>query len=256
LAFRNLPDEMKARIGALTWALVSLCAVLVVGSLCAILILNAIVSGKVTAEMASAHATATPSPGPAVYADLGAFEAHPYVAEWSRLQQDIADGSFDHLIETRIVNVLVTQNLSAPLTNAVVAQLSSLDQAGTLRLLHGINALAQINPGPNAPQIVSRSSKVTWMLLALRSGYDTAGIDLTRMDLRDGGSFVGQGMNLTSVDFSNSELTGGEWHQSNLTFTSFSGVRLTRPLTCTGCTWGNLRISGRVPLSDDRWSLP
>jgi hypothetical protein len=243
-----------------TWALAvwsaSACGLLIVGSFCALVIVNGLSAARITSIVVTAKVTPSPSPRPEALSDLTAFEQSPDKAHWLALHQDFVAGPFTPIMGSRLVNVLVSRDLPRPLVNAAAVDLSSLDEGQALHDLRDANIASRVDSDPSTAANVHRSSLLTWLILALRSSYDTAGIDLTRMDLRTGGSFVGQGMNLQSVDFTGSMLAGGEWHGTNLTFAQFAGVQLEKPLTCTGCSWGNIRIAGRAKLADNGWVLP
>lgn len=252
----DLQDTSKSKIWDFGVVVLALCAVFIIGSFCALVIVNGLSAARITSIVVTAKVTPSPSPRPEALSDLTAFEQSPDKAHWVALHQDFVVGPFTPIMGSRLVNVLVSRDLPRPLINAAAVDLSEFDQAQALRDLRDVNIASRVDSDPSTAAAVRQSSLLVWLILALRSSYESGGIDLTRMDLRTGGSFVGQSMNLQSVDFTGSMLAGGQWHGSNLTFAEFSGVQLEKPLTCTGCSWGNIRIAGRAKLADNGWVLP
>lgn len=252
----DLQDTSKSKLWDFGAVVLALCALFIIGSFCALVIVNGLSAARITSIVVTAKVTPSPSPRPEALSDLSAFEQSPDKTHWDALHQDFVVGPFTPIMGSRLVNVLLSRDLPRPLVNAAAVDLSSLDEGQALRDLRDVNIASRVDADPSTAAAVRRSSVLTWLILALRSSYESAGIDLTRMDLRAGGSFVGQGMNLQSVDFTGSMLAGGEWHGSNLTFAQFSGVQAGKALTCTGCSWGNIRIAGRAKLADNGWVLP
>ncbi|HEY1977498.1 MAG TPA: pentapeptide repeat-containing protein [Candidatus Baltobacteraceae bacterium] len=252
----DLQDTSKSKVWDFGAVVLGLCALFIVGAFCALVIVNGLTASHVTTTIVDAKTTPSPSPHPAALADLSAFEARPDAAHWTPLHQDFVVGPFTPIMGSRLVNVLVSRDLPRPLVNAVAEDLSSFDEGNAIHDLRLINIASRVDGDPGTAAEVRRSSLFIWLILALRSSYDSGGVDLTRTDLRTGGNFVGQGMNLQSVDFTGAMMGGGEWHGSNLTFAQFTGVQLEKPLTCTGCSWGNIRVAGRAKLADNGWVLP
>lgn len=251
-----LDQNDKTRSGGATVLILSACVLIIVASFAALVIVNGISAARITSIVVEAKVTPSPTPRPQALADLATFEAQPDAGHWTPLHQDFVVGPFTPLMGSRLVNVLVSRDLSRPLVNAAAEDLSSFDEGNALHDLRLINIASRVDADPSTAAEIHRSSLLIWLILALRSSYDSGGIDLTRTDLRTGGSFVGQGMNLQSVDFTGSMMAGGDWHGSNLTFAQFTGVALDKPLTCTGCSWGNIRVAGRAKLADNGWVLP
>ena len=192
-------------------------------------------------------------PVPRIPQDVAAFEARPTLATWSPVQDDVLNGELQPAITRRLVEVLAYNELPVRLVNSIVADLSSYDITNTFRWMHELNVVAQINPTPDGPAVVRRTARVCWLLLALRANYGTAGIDLTHMDLRLDAPFIGQRMNLSYVDFSRSDLPGGNWNESNLTSSAFDAVHTEGPLSCTNCKFGGRGSVTQARLVGGKW---
>jgi hypothetical protein len=186
-------------------------------------------------------------------ANVTAFEKNPNVDTWDPVHQDLQKG-FTPKSESRIIEILVTKNVDPRIVNAAAVDLTSTDLIGAMRVVHALNVTAQIDPPADAGAIVRRTSRLAWIFLALRSVYDKDGIDATHMDLRAGGTFVGQNMNLRNVDFSGATLRGGIWRADDLTDANFDGARVMAPLRCVVCTWGP--VDATLKFSDGRWITP
>lgn len=199
------------------------------------------------------QATPAPTEPPEMASSVSAFQKNPNVDTWDPVHQDLQKGVTPKS-ESRIVEILATRNVDPRIVNAAAVDLSSADFVGAMRAIHALNVTSQINPPANAATIIRRTSLLTWILLALRSVYDKSGIDLTHMDLRGGGTFVGQNMNLRDVDFSGATLDGGLWRGDDLTDASFAGARVMAPFTCANCTWGP--VNATLKFSDGRWITP
>lgn len=252
----SLPPNERSRTLSVGFVVFAVAVLLIVVSLCVLLVVNGLTAAKVTEWVVESKSLPSPSPKPATFAALDSFERSPDAAHWTTLHEHMVGGPLTPEIETRLVNVLVTRDLPKRLVDAVTVDLSTNVETDALRDLRNANIVSQIGNDPASVAEVKRSSLIAWLMLALRSSYEKGGLDLTRMDLRAGGSFVGQGMNLTSVDFGNTHLAGGQWRRSNLTFAQFSGVTIDQPLTCTACSWGDIRVAKTVRLTDGTWLLP
>lgn len=197
--------------------------------------------------------TPSPTEAPDMGANISAFEKSPSVDTWEPVHEDLKPG-VTAKSEARIVEILSTKNINPRIMNAAAVDLTSSDFVGAMRAVHALNVTAQINPPDNAAQIVHKTSWLAWLFLALRSVYDRSGIDVTHMDLRTGGSFVGQNMNLRNVDFSSATLVGGTWRRVDLTDANFADARVMTPFSCIDCTWGP--VTATLKFSDGRWVTP
>jgi len=195
----------------------------------------------------------SPTEAPQMGANISAFEKNPSVDTWEPVHEDLKPG-VTAKSEARIVEILATKNINPRIMNAAAVDLTSSDFVGAMRAVHALNVTAQINPPDNAAQIVHKTSWLAWLFLALRSVYARSGIDVTNMDLRTSGSFVGQNMNLRNVDFSSATLVGGTWRRVDLTDANFADARVMTPFMCIGCTWGP--VTATLKFSDGRWVTP
>lgn len=187
--------------------------------------------------------------------DLIAFEQRPSYDRLLALQDAAFDSPAQLSIVDRLVGVIAARDLPANLENALIADLSQYDATDTIRWLHQLNVVARFNPTAEGPAIVKRTAKACWLVLALRPNYGEAGIDLTRMDLRSDGAFVGQAMNLTHVDFRGAVLSPGTWRASNLSDSAFGDAAAAGPLTCVGCAFAGKIFAGAALLRDGRWLM-
>ncbi len=185
--------------------------------------------------------------------DLDAFERHPSEKALLPIERDIAAAPLAPGVVQRLVTVLANRDLPNRLLNAIVVDLARYDTTNTIRWLHELNVVGRINPTSDGPAIVRRTAHACWLILALRANFGQAGIDLTRMDLRDNAQFVGQGMNLSYVDFSSSTLSPGNWQSSNLTASDFENVSVDGALTCTACTYHGKKVAGKTLLQNGQW---
>lgn len=199
------------------------------------------------------QATPAPTEPPGMASNVTVFEKNPNVDTWDPVHQDLQKGVTPKS-ESRIIEILATKDVDPRIVNAAAVDLTSADFVGAMRAVHALNVTAQIDPPPNAATIVRKTSWLAWIFLALRSVYDRSGIDVTHMDLRTGGTFVGQNMNLRNVDFSGATLNGGVWRGNDLTDANFGSARVMAPFTCVNCTWGP--VNATLKFSDGRWITP
>jgi uncharacterized protein YjbI with pentapeptide repeats len=199
------------------------------------------------------QATPSPTEPPVMASNVTTFEKNPNVDTWDPVHQDLQKGVTPKS-ESRIIEILAIKNVDPRIVNAAAVDLTSADFVGAMRAVHALNVTSQIDPPANAATIVRRTSWLAWIFLALRSVYDRSGIDVTHMDLRTGGTFVGQNMNLRNVDFSGATLNGGIWHGDDLTDANFGSARVMAPFMCVDCTWGPVRAT--LKFSDGRWITP
>jgi len=186
--------------------------------------------------------------------DVAAFEANPTPATYERLHTDISSGLLTNEAETRMLNRLLAGEVRTNVVDATLADLAVVDFLGTMRYLREQNLTSQLDSGPGAGHLTASSSRLSWVMLALRPYGDKTAIDLTRMNLSSSDGFVGQGMDLQNANFSWTRLPAGSWRNTDLTDTSFDGTVASGPLTCQDCTWGSAHASLR--LSDGKWVGP
>jgi uncharacterized protein YjbI with pentapeptide repeats len=183
--------------------------------------------------------------------DVEAFSANPNVDTWSAVHADILKDLLTPEADSLLVNALASKSLPEPIFDAAVADLSQADFLTTFVLLRELNIMSRNAIDTRDASVVSRTSKISWMLLSLRPSDDKSSINATNMDLLFGGDFVGQGMNLMNVDFSGAKLPGGVWRGSDLTGATFDAATTDSQLVCRDCTWGN--VSATLHLVDGRW---
>jgi Pentapeptide repeats (8 copies) len=189
---------------------------------------------------------------PSMLGDVAAFEATPNDATYERIHADILAGALTSDAESRLVNRLLAGAMPVQVANAVAADLAAIDFLGTMRYLRQLNIASRVNPPPDGPRLTEKSSRLCWLLLALRPYGDKTDLDLTGMDLRSSNPTASQGMNLTNADFSNSRLPDGVWRNADLSGTVFEAA--TGLLTCENCSWSSARATLR--LSAGRWVIP
>lgn len=186
-------------------------------------------------------------------ADLDTFEKDPSEKTLLPLERDMAAAPLAPGVVQRLVTVVANRDLPNRLLNAIVVDLAQYDTTNTIRWLHELNVVGRINPTNDGPAIVRRTAHACWLVLALRANFGRAGIDLTRMDLRDDAQFVGQGMNLSYVDFSSSTLSPGNWRSSNLTASDFENVSVDGALTCSDCKFHGKKVAEKTVLQNGQW---
>ena len=153
-----------------------------------------------------------------------------------------------------LVTILATKPVPDPFLSAAVADLAQSDFLTTFVDLRELNVTSRHEASSSAAFALQKTSQIAWLMLSLRSPDDKSGINLTNMDLRFGGDFVGQGMNLSNVDFSGAALAGGVWRGSDLTGATFDAVTTAAPLLCRSCVSGNVRAT--LQLVEGRWVSP
>ncbi|MBV8721238.1 MAG: pentapeptide repeat-containing protein [Candidatus Eremiobacteraeota bacterium] len=186
--------------------------------------------------------------------DVAAFGLKPNVDTWAVVHGDILKGKLTPDAGSALVTALATKPIPDALMSAGVADLAQSDFLTTFVDLRDLNVTSRHQASASAEPAVARSSQIAWLMLSLRSPEDKSGINLTNMDLRFGGDFVGQGMNLSNVDFSGAVLAGGTWNGSDLTGATFEAVTTTAPLLCRSCVSGNVRAT--LQLVEGRWVSP
>lgn len=225
----------------------------IIAAVCVAAAISATAAGCGGSNGAGSQPTPNPTEPPSMASNITAFERDPSVDTWEPVHEDLQKG-ITAKSEDRIVEILATKNINPRIMNAAAVDLTSSDFVGAMRAVHALNVTAQINPPDNASQIIHKTSWLAWLFLALRSVYDRSGIDVTHMDMRTGGTFVGQNMNLRNVDFSSATLNGGTWHDVDLTDASFTDARVMGPFSCAHCTWGP--VNATLKFSDGRWVTP
>lgn len=187
-------------------------------------------------------------------ADVVTFGQKPNVDTWAAVHGDILKGQLTPDAGSALVNILAKKPLSNALMNAAAADLAQSDFLTTFVDLRELNVTSRHEASTEAATALQKSSQIAWLMLSLRSPDDKSGINVTNMDLRFGGDFVGQGMNLVNIDFSGAALAGGTWRGSDLTGATFDAVTTTSPLLCRDCVSGNVRAT--LQLSEGRWISP
>ena len=169
------------------------------------------------------------------------------------LRAALFDSPADPALESSVIDALARQPVPVRVLDAAAVDLATSDWAGTMKWVRAYNVMAQTNPAPAGRTTVAATAHLAWLLLALRAAYAKDAVDLTRTDLRDADAYIGQAMNFANVDFSESRLSGGQWHGSNVGGASFSNVLLNAPLQCSGCTFGSVKYPGTVALRNGQW---
>ncbi len=181
---------------------------------------------------------------------LAAFERDPNAQTWGTLHVSLLKGSIAPESESRIVDVLATRPVPRNVFEAAAVDLATLDWGGTMQWVQKVNVAAR--SGRNAT-VVTNSSALAWLMLALRASYANDPVDLTHADLRAEPPPAGLPLNLSRVDFSGADLNAMAWRNSNLTDAVFNGTAVDGVLTCTNCTFGTLQFGGTVVLADGKW---
>ncbi|MEO7202468.1 MAG: hypothetical protein ABI431_06570 [Candidatus Tumulicola sp.] len=163
-----------------------------------------------------------------------AFERNPSVVTLEALHRHMRLGGVDRASLDAIVGAIANKDIEPRIVAAAAVDLATYawgDSFATLRLdnLHAQRA--------RSLRTVARTADLAWSMLALRAAYLIQPVDLSGMDLRDRSQFVGQSMNLRSVNFSGSRLSPAVWHDCNLTWASFVRARAGGALTCDRCFW-------------------
>jgi hypothetical protein len=186
-------------------------------------------------------------------ADLAAFERSPSERTLDAMEGDIIGEQSQLPIVERLAAILAYNDLPDRLENGLIVDLAKYDPVNTVRWLHQLNVVARLSPSKDGPAIVRRTAKACWLMLGLRPNYGTAGIDLTRMDLRTDSAFVGQQMNLSYVDFRDAVLSPGTWRGSNLSNSAFDNVQLAGELRCVDCIFGGRLVGGTALFQGGHW---
>lgn len=156
--------------------------------------------------------------------------------------------------ERAIVDVLATKTISGRILDAMVVDLATADWSGAVRWAYRRNLAARDDGPPRHAIVTSNTSRLIWLLLAVRANYAADFVDLSHAGLASDLPLVGQSANLSNVDFTASVLTGATWRGSNLTKARFRDARVAGALRCTDCTFGNQRYGGTATLIDGKWS--
>jgi len=189
-----------------------------------------------------------PQPPLAPYAV--AFERNPSVVTWEALHRHMRLGGLDDRSRDAIVGAIANTDVEPRIVAALAVDLATYgwdESFATLRL-HNLRAQRA-----GSGRAVARTAHFAWSMLALRAAYLIQPVDVSDMDLRDTSQFVGQSMNLRSVNFAGSRLSRGVWRDSNLTWASFVRARADGALTCDGCVWRPGGQSQRKTFVRGRW---
>ena len=184
---------------------------------------------------------------------IAAFEKNPNAATWENLHAELLKAPIAPAAESRIVGVLAMRTLPRNVLDAAAVDLATLDWGGTVELTRKLNVVARSDPSPQGKAMVGNTSRLAWLMLALRANYAIEPVDLSHTDLRTGAPSVGQSMNLANADFSGSELLGTTWRSSNVTNAIFDGTDVAGVLRCANCTFGTLQYPGTVTLTGGKW---
>jgi hypothetical protein len=178
------------------------------------------------------------------------FERAPSIATWEAVHRHMRLGALDPRSQVAIVRGLSHRDVPPRLVDAAAVDMATYAWSGSLATIREQNLSAQ---SMAAADDVASSARLAWLLMALRAGYIFEGVDLSKMDLRDPASFVGQSMNLRGVNFDDSYLPGGVWRNSDLTGTSFERTRTDGTLVCDPCVWRGGEAPQRKTLLHGRW---
>jgi hypothetical protein len=163
-----------------------------------------------------------------------AFERDPSVATWKALHRRMRLGGLDEPSRDAIVDAIANDDVEPRIVAATAVDLATYAWGESFATLRKHNLQAQ---RAGSPRAVARTAHLAWSMLALRAVYLIQPVDLSEMDLRDGSQFVGQSMNLRSVNFAGSRLSQAVWHECNVTWASFVRARAGGALTCDRCIW-------------------
>lgn len=194
-----------------------------------------------------------PAASPTLSADAEKFEQDPTLDRWDVLYRDVLAGSMAQADLSRTVQALTSRDVPRTVLNVAAIDLSGVNYPTTIKWIHQFNLSTRGDTSPAAVQLAKRTASFAWIMLALRSSYATDYVDLSHADLRDGDKFVGQSMNLNSVDFSGALLPGGAWRNVNLTNANFTGTQVQGALYCVNCTWGTFRDPDTAAFTDVGW---
>jgi hypothetical protein len=189
---------------------------------------------------------------PSMDAAVAAFEQNPDDSTFQALHTEIlTSGSLNAGSEMRIANRLMAGKISERIANAAAADLATIDFLGTMRYLRAANIAAQINPPRDTPDMVRKTAKLSWLMLALRPYGDKNPVDVSHMDLRVPDASIGRALNLSNIDFTGAHLAAGAWRGADLAGAAFGDVITDGPVVCDTCRWGSARASLR--LDDGKW---
>lgn len=188
-----------------------------------------------------------------IAADLDAFQNRPTDATWEPLRAAILKSPGQAALESTAVDALIEQPVPTRVLDAAVVDLATTDWPGTMKWIRQYNVAAKTDASPRGRRVANASGRLAWLMLAVRANYAKDAVDATRMDLRDDAPFVGQAMNLANVDFSDSAMSGGTWHDTNLVGASFAGVSVEGALRCIACRFGEARYPGPLRLANGQW---
>jgi hypothetical protein len=163
-----------------------------------------------------------------------AFERTPSVAAWEALHRHMRLGGLDRRSLDAIVDAIANEDVEPRIVAAAAVDLATYAWGDSFATLRRTNLRAQRDGSERA---VARTADFAWSMLALRATYLFQPVDLSEMDLRDASQFVGQSMNLHSVNFAGSRLRPAVWRDSNVTWASFVRARVDGALTCDRCFW-------------------
>jgi hypothetical protein len=179
-----------------------------------------------------------------------AFERTPSVVAWEALHRHMRLGGLDRRSLDAIVGAIARKDVEPRIVAAAAVDLATYAWGDSLATLRRNNLRAQRDGSERA---VARTAHLAWSILALRATYVFEPVDVSQMDLRDGSQFVGQSMNLHSVNFAGSRLSPAVWHDSNVTWASFVRARAGGALTCDRCVWGPGGQPQRKTFVRGRW---
>jgi len=199
----------------------------------------------------SAGSAAQPAPvNAAATADVVTFEKNPTPATWEALHADLVSQQLTVAAESDIVRALSTGRVPANLFTATVVDLATLDWVGTVKWVRTVNVAARATSDTTAAR---STAKMAWLMLAIRSSWAADFVDFSRMDLRASGDYLGRSVNLTNVDFAQSELSGANWIDASLNSANFDDVRVDGVLRCTNCLFGTVRYPSTLTLEYGKW---
>jgi Pentapeptide repeats (8 copies) len=162
------------------------------------------------------------------------FERNPSIQTWKAVHGHMRLGALDERSQVAIVRGLSARDVPERLDDAAAVDMATYAWSGSVETIRQQNVRAQ---RIGSLSMALRTARMAWLMMALRAGYLTDRVDLSSMDLRDRSRFVGQSMNLRAVDFSGSRLSGATWHGCDLTWSTFTRMKVDGRLTCVDCIW-------------------
>jgi hypothetical protein len=194
---------------------------------------------------------ATTTPKATLAPFVRVFAQRPSIATWEPVHRHMRLGALDVRSQTAIVDGLTRgRDIPPRLVDAAVVDLATYAWGGSIETVRRENLRARREA---APDVISRTAHLAWLLLVLRAAYLDDRVNLSEMDLRDPSRFVGQSMNLTDVNFTRSRLTGGLWRDTNLTNATFNGAAVDGRLACDNCVWNYGGSPLRKTFAHGRW---